>query len=477
MNEQLLHDLKSLDKILAEVKEFGLSHLDNLSDIQTSVKNINRDFPDLPTIGLGTSAAQEYFKQHIYQNIVSSAGSRYWGFVTGGSTPAAIAGDWLTTVFDQNAQNSTGVGDASAVLEQHTIKLLLQLFDLPEDFVGGTVTGATMSNFTGLAVARQWLGQQLGYDIARNGIQGGLKIYTATPHSSAIKSLSMLGVGSTNVQFVPTLPGREAMDIDALTTLLENNPSEPFILISSGGTVNTVDYDDMAATAELKKQYKFWWHIDAAFGAFAACSTNYKYLLKVWEKADSITVDAHKWLNVPYDSAVTFTRKEHLHLHLQTFQNSNAPYLGDPLKDFNYLNFGPENSRRFRALPIWFTLMAYGKKGYQQIVDNNIQLAQLLGEKISGLEGYQLSAPVRLNTVCFTVVDQQPAERIKAILAVLNSRGKLFITPTVYNGQTCLRAALVNWRTTKADIEIAIEELRLAYQQTIQHKTLNTVHS
>lgn len=475
MNATLLDDLNKIDDILNSVKTFSAAHLENLNNLPASKQKPELHFSDLPLSGLGATQTQELFKKEFYSNILAASGSRYWGFVTGGTTPAAIAGDWLTSVFDQNTQSTEGNGDVSAAMELHTIKMLLELFELPaDDFIGGMVTGATLSNFTGLAVARQWLGRQLGYDVARNGIQPGAKIFAGTPHSSTIKSLSMLGMGSGNITLLPTMPGRECVDITAVEKAVAEIGSMPFILIASGGTVNTVDYDDLQFIAGLKKKYNFWLHIDAAFGAFAACSTHYKHLLKGWELADSITVDCHKWLNVPYDSAVIFTRKQHASLQVQTFQNSNAPYLGDPMLQFNYLNFVPENSRRFRALPVWFTLMAYGKEGYRDIVDNDIALAQELGKRIAATEGYELAAPVLLNTVCFTVKGENKTEKIQIILNSLRRRGRLFITPTVYKGNTCLRAALVNWRTTAGDIEIAIEELKLAYQETIQLSTSNT---
>lgn len=461
MNQVLLNDLENLPAVLESIKQMSIDYLHTLNERAIGKENTSFILPGLPQQGLGTINTHNLFEKEYLPNIVASSGPRYWGFVTGGTTPAAIAGDWLATVFDQNTQSEKGNGDISAGLELHTIKLLLQLFGLPEnEFSGEMVSGATMSNFTGLAVARQWLGKQLGFDVALDGVKPGMKIYTAVPHSSAIKSLAMLGLGSRNIVPVPTLLDRECMDIDAFMEMVNKNPQQPFIVIASGGTVNTVDFDDLAAIAGLKDKYNFWFHIDAAFGGFAACSSAHQHLLKGWEKADSITIDNHKWLNVSYDSATIFTRKEHALLQIETFQNTNAPYLGDPLTNFSYLNFGPENSRRFRALPAWFTLMAYGKEGYRSIVETNIALAKQFSKAIELSSHYKLAAPTRLNTVCFTLKsDENKSERIASLLKELNKRGNVFMTPTSYKGTTCIRAAFVNWRTTESDVVIAIKEL------------------
>jgi glutamate/tyrosine decarboxylase-like PLP-dependent enzyme len=159
-------------------------------------------------------------------------------------------------------------GDVSALIEKETIQLLLDLFDLPRDFSGGFVTGATMSNFTGLAAARQWLGKQLGKDFAREGVSpADIKIFAATPHSYTIKYLSMLGIGSASFHTIKTMEGnREAIDVDDLKNNIVQLNGQPFILVSSAGTVNTVDFDDFEAIHQLKNTHGFWWHIDAAFG-------------------------------------------------------------------------------------------------------------------------------------------------------------------------------------------------------------------
>lgn len=457
MNELLKQDAAAIGTLLEKVKHTGVQYLEQINERSTNAQQPVVISGSLPATGAGAEATLQEFYQRFEPLMVAAGGPRYWGFVTGGATPAAIAGDWLTTIYDQNSFAVKGQGDISANIELETIQLLLDLLGLPGDFLGGFVTGATMSNFTCLAVARQWIGQQAGKDIAREGLQLPVPVLAATPHSSAIKSLSLLGIGSSHITIVQTEDGnRESMQMADLEKKIEALQGQPFILVSSGGTVNTVDFDDFAAIAALKKKYQFWWHIDAAFGGFAACSDKYQHLLCGWEDADSITVDCHKWLNVPYESAVFLVKDQHRLLQVATFQNSNAPYLGDPLENFSFMNFLPENSRRLKALPAWFTLKAYGKNGYKDIVENCIALAQQLGNYIQASPYFELLAPVRLNTVCFALSNAATENNTAAFLHELNSSGKVFMTATVYKGQKGIRAALVNWRSTAADVELVI---------------------
>lgn len=460
MNEQLENDLQNIEHLLESAKTQGLDFLSQLSERPTSTQAIVEINKTLNETGVGGLNALQLFNDTFEKIIVGSTGPRYLGFVTGGSTPAAIIGDWLTSVYDQNTQATKGQGDVSAAIELETIALLLDLFGLPADFIGGFVTGATMSNFTCLAVARQWFGKQKGIDIAKDGVAQKLNILSAVPHSSAIKSLSMLGIGSSNFQKINTEPGnRESIDVAELEAKIRSLNGEPFILITSGGTVNTVDFDDFKSIAALKAKHNFWWHIDGAFGAFAACSPKYRHLMEGWESADSITIDCHKWLNVPYESAIFLVKEAHKVLQTETFQNSNAPYLGNPLENFNYLNFLPENSRRLKALPVWFSLVAYGKKGYREIVENSVEMANFLSQWIEQSEAFELLAPTRLNNVCFTLRGEANQNNVAGFLTKLNSTGKVFMTPTVYNGKKGIRASFVNWRTTKQDVQIIIEEM------------------
>ena len=464
MNSVLQHDLNDLENILEKAKQQGIDFLNDLENIPTSNKNSIDYTRELNELGLGSLSALKEFNERLAPLMVASPGPRYWGFVTGGSTPASIVGDWLATVYDQNAQAIKAQGGASALIEFETINLLLQLFKLPDSFLGGFVTGATMSNFTSLGVARQWFGKQFGKDFAKNGISEPITILTATPHSSSIKSLAMLGIGSNNYTTIKTIEGnREAIDILDLEKNIESLNGRPFILISSAGTVNTADFDDFTAISKLKEKYNFWWHIDAAFGGFAAVSDKFKHLVEGWEGADSITIDCHKWLNVPYESAFYLVKKEHTSLQIETFQNSNAPYLGNPLENFNYLNVLPENSRRLRALPVWFSLLAYGKEGFCDIVENSASMALHFGNELIEDGNFELLAPIRLNNVCFTLKGDHNQEKVSQFLTALNDRGKVFMTPTIYRNRKGIRASFVNWRTTENDIKTVIEDMKAVF--------------
>jgi glutamate/tyrosine decarboxylase-like PLP-dependent enzyme len=461
MNPVLQQDLQDIENILEQVKQHGIDFLNAIDAVPTSTQNTISTDRNINNSGLGSLSALNEFKERLAPLLVAQAGPRYLGFVTGGATPASIAGDWLTTIYDPNAQATKAQGGVSALIEIETINLLLQLLDLPKSFLGGFVTGATMSNFTSLVVARQWFGKQSGHDFAKNGITAPVNILTATPHSSSVKCLAMLGIGSQNFTKIKTIEGnREAIDICDLEQKIAALNGQPFILISSAATVNTADFDDFTAITKLKEKFNFWWHIDAAFGGFAACSPKYKHLVNGWENADSITIDCHKWLNVPYESAFYLIKEQHKNLQVETFQNSNAPYLGDPLESFSYLNFLPENSRRLKALPVWFSLLAYGKQGFQDIVENSVARALQFDAFIDNDESFELLAPTRLNNVCFTLAGEDNQEKVNLFLTHLNDTGKVFMTPTVYQKRKGIRASFVNWRTTEKDIQIVIEEMK-----------------
>jgi len=452
MNEHLKNDLVQLDILLDKVKLQGLEYLKKIESRQTSTKNTIEQNVILNEKGIGTIEALQQFNGRFEPIIVSTSGPRYWGFVVGGSTPASIVGDWLTSIYDQNPFATKGQGDISALIELETIQLLLNLFELPNDYFGGFVTGATMSNFTCLAVARQWIGKELGKDFAKEGVAGNIKILTATPHSSALKSLSMLGIGSNNFSGVKLQEGnKESIDINDLEERIKQLNDEPFILISSGGTVNTVDFDNLKAIAKLKEKYNFWWHIDAAFGAFAICSDNHKHLLSGWEFADSITVDCHKWLNVPYDSGVVFVRDEEA---LSASMSTIAAYIptGSLREPFQFV---PEMSRQARAIPVWAALKSLGKKGLADMIDKNCRQAVQFADALTAA-GYTVLNDVILNQVLVSFGDA--ATTIQVIKKV-QEEGICWCGGTVWQNKTAMRISVSSWSTSDEDVQKSLHSI------------------
>lgn len=455
MDTTLKQDLENRNAILqrtCSVAEKFFSKLES-SPPGLYVNDIPMD--ELPEEGSGTLETLNFFENKYAQHLNRSAGPRYFGFVTGGSTPASLAADWLVSAYDQNA---CGSHDSIAPqIEHQTINYLRQLFGLEKEFFGAFVTGATMSNFCGLALARQWVGEQFGIDASNEGTRAfPINLVSGTPHSSIFKSLSMLGIGRKALHKLETLPGREAVDVSKLERFL-SEATDPVIVVANAGTVNTGDFDNLEAIGALKKRFNFWLHVDAAFGGFAACSEKFSPLMNGINTADSITIDAHKWLNVPYDSAMQFTR--HQALQLKIFQIGGA-YLSDPEKSPDFYHYTPESSRRWRALPAWFTLRAYGRNGYREIVERNCSLARQLGDLIDKSDRFSLLSPVNLNIVCFTLNSPSVSSaQVETFLNAVRDQGKVFFTPTVYRGVPAIRAAVSNWQSEPRDIKIAWEAL------------------
>ncbi|MEZ4633978.1 MAG: pyridoxal-dependent decarboxylase [Caldilineaceae bacterium] len=463
MPNHLHEDAHNLDDILRRTLDEALTFLAAVDERPAgAVMPSSFAATTLADEGIGADAALAVFKERYEPWMSGSAGPRYFGFVTGGATPAALMGDWLTSVYDQNALGSAE--SVAAQIELDTLALLRDLFGLSDTHAGSFVSGATMANFVGLAIGRQWIGQQHGVDVARDGVYAmpPVRVLSGTPHSSVYKALAMLGIGRNAVVDVRCLPKREAVDVNALADALRAEDGRPCLVVANAGTLNTVDFDDLQAIAALRDHHPFWLHVDGAFGAFAACSPRHRHLTAGLDLADSITVDAHKWLNVPYDAAMQFTR--HPALQAQVFQNA-AVYLGQEIGLGNFVHRTPENSRRLRALASWFSLTAYGRQGYAAIVDRCCALAQWLGTQIDAAPEFVLLAPVGMNGLCFTLApteDGVTLDDVQRFLARVTADGGAFLTPTLHHGIPAMRASITNWRTTAEDVERAWKAIHKA---------------
>jgi glutamate/tyrosine decarboxylase-like PLP-dependent enzyme len=405
----------------------------------------------LPEDGDGALAALTELVEHGIGAATRSSGPRFFHFVTGGVTPAAQGADWLASTLDQNAFSA--VSSPLAVrLEGVAIAWLLDLFDLPGSWGGVLTTGATTANFTALAAARRWWAERHDIDVDERGFAGlpAPPIFSSGyVHPSATKALAMLGLGRGSVR---VLAGDAAgrLDADALKRELASLAGAPAIVIANAGDVNTGDFDPLDRMADLAEQSGAWLHVDGAFGLFARLPPRAAALAAGVERADSVISDGHKWLNVPYDCGFAFLR-DPAPLH-STFGFTAAYLPGDELP-------GPEASRRARSLAVWATLRAYGRSGYRAMVERHLDLAQRLAERVDASPVLERLADVPLNIVCFRF---RPPGVAEAELDELNARigralladGRVYVGTTRYAGRVAFRPAIVNWRTTQADVEL-----------------------
>ena len=414
----------------------------------------------LPEEGIGTLAAVRQLLVRGTDAHVRSSGPRFFHWVVGGSTPAALAADWFTSLIDQNA----GAWDSSplaAELEAISLAWLQDLFGLPESWGGVLTTGATTASFTALGAARQWWGEQHGIDIAAEG-QSGLPpvpiLTSGFVHATTLKALAMLGIGREQVTYCQAdETGR--LDLGHLERELKRLAGVPAIVIANAGEVNAGHFDPIDELSKLSAGHGAWLHVDGAFGLFARVSPRTEELAAGVERADSVISDGHKWLNVPFDCGFTFVRDPAL---LTRVFAARAGYLPD---DELFAFRAPELSRRARSLTVWATLAAYGRSGYRAIVERCVELAAHLASEVEAADDLELLAPAPLNIVCFRY--RPPGIREGALdglnhriaLAVLTD-GRVYVGTTRWRGKLGFRPAFVNWRTTTADADLLLETVR-----------------
>lgn len=418
----------------------------------------------LPDHGTGAAEALALLVEKGAEAATRSAGPRFFHFVTGGSTPAALAADWFASALDQNAFSwvSSPLGSR---LEKVAVGWLKDLFELPSEWGGVLTTGATTANFVGLASARRWWGLEQGVDIDRDGFAGLPPIPVLTSgylHGSAVKALAMAGIGrSTARRLSADAVGR--LDLDAFRAALQELRGAPAIVIANAGEVNAGDFDPIEEMVEIAHRHNAWVHVDGAFGLFARVSTLANHLAVGIEGADSVIADGHKWLNVPYDCGFAFVRDPALMTGPFSITGPYLPVGTDERPSFG--DFGPEASRRARSLAVWATLRAYGREGYREMVDRHIALARRLATQVTAAPDFELLAPAPLNVVCFRYRPPgHPEEELddlnRRLGAAILEDGRVFFGTTVYREVVAFRPAISNWRTTEVDVDLILAVAR-----------------
>ncbi len=378
---------------------------------------------------------------------VASAGGRYYGFVTGGSLPAALAANWLAGAWDQ-AADMVIASPIGAKLEEVAGRWLLEVLSLPTGAGVGFVTGATMANFAGLAAARHAILQKLGWDAEARGLFGAPEISVIVGdevHVSLLKALSLLGLGRERVIRVP-VDGQGRMRAEALPEL-----SESTLICIQAGNVNTGAFDPAPEICAAARQAGAWVHVDGAFGLWAAAAPTRAHLTAGMEDADSWALDAHKWLNVPYDSGIVVCRHEE---HLRAAMSFSAAYLiqGEQREPGLYT---PEMSRRARGVEVWAALLSLGRSGLADLIERSCRHAARFAEGLSAA-GCQILNDVVLNQVLVSFGD---GETTRKVIAALQDDGACWCGGTVWQGHTAMRISVSSWATTEKDVQQSLNAM------------------
>jgi glutamate/tyrosine decarboxylase-like PLP-dependent enzyme len=374
---------------------------------------------------------------------VASPGPRYFGFVTGGALPAALAADWLTSAWDQNSFSRVS-SPAAAAIEAVVERWVLEALGLPLDAAVGITTGATTANFTGLAAARHAVLERVGWDVEANGLSGApeIRVFVGEHvHASLLSALRYVGLGADRAIRVPT-NDQGAMRADALE--LSDGPT---IVCAQAGEVASGAFDPLAEIAAKTREHGAWLHVDGAFGLWAAASPAQRHLTAGAELAHSWAVDAHKWLNVPYDGALSIVADR---APVRAAMSMRASYLPDEAGR-EPIDYVPEASRRARAIPIYAALRQLGRSGIAELVERCCALARRLAAAMEELDGAQVLNDVVLNQVLVRFGDDDATTQ--GVIEAVQRSGEAWLGGTVWHGQAAARVSVSNWSTTEEDID------------------------
>ena len=378
---------------------------------------------------------------------VATTGGRYFGFVIGGTLPAALAANWLAGAWDQNASMYV-MSPVAARLEEIVMSWMTDLLGLPAGSAMGFATGTTAANFSSLAAARTALLKRAGWDVEEDGLFGAPPIQVIVGdevHVSVLKALSMLGLGRSRVTRIP-VDGQGRMCADKIPPLDDRT-----IVCIQAGNVNTGAFDPAREVCDRAHDAGAWVHVDGAFGLWAAVSPRYAPLLDGAGEADSWAVDCHKWLNVPYDSGVAVVRQPE---YLRTAMTLSAAYL-TPSQFREPWQYVPEGSKRARGIELWAAIRSLGRSGLCEMIERNCRAAKLFAERLRQA-GFSILNDVVLNQV---LVEFGSPEETRRVIAAIQSDGTCWCGGTQWHGRTAMRISVSCWKTTDEDVERSAEAM------------------
>lgn len=448
---------------LAAALDHAIRHVSRASDIPvgaTADLDTLRARLDLPLgdAGMDATAVIDDLVRGVEGGIIDSAGPRFFGWVIGGSLPAALAADWLTSAWDQNAC-MYACSPAASVVEEVAGGWLKEILGLPATASFALVTGCQMAHVTCLLAARHALLARRGWDVEQEGLAGSppIRIVTSTEvHGTTVRACRMVGLGQKHILGLPAgADGRLREDV--LLEALERAPSEPTIVVLQAGDLNMGAFDDFAKLIPIAKRFGAWVHVDGAFGLWCGASPRFRHLLDGVDGADSWATDGHKWLNVPYDCGYAFVANSEAH---RGPLSHRAAYLTHAEDARDQIDWTPESSRRARGFATYAALRQLGRQGVAELIERTCDCAHELVMRIGALEGAEVVCEPQINQGMVRFID--PRDGASAadsdaftdrMMAEILASGEAFFTGTTWRGRRAMRVSVSNWQTSMADVD------------------------
>jgi glutamate/tyrosine decarboxylase-like PLP-dependent enzyme len=424
------------------------------TDVATLRDRLGGPLPESPT---DAAAVVDDLVRATQGGLVASTGPRYFGFVVGGATTAAVAADWLATAWDQNAA-AYPLSPAGSVVEEVAARWLLELLGLPATASLGFTTGATMANFICLAAARSRVLADRGWDVERDGLFGAPPIDVVVGqqrHVSLELSLRYLGLGTDRVREV-AVDDQGAMRAEAAAEVIAACDG-PIVVCTQVGNVNSGAFDPVGQVCEAAHEQGAWVHVDGAFGLWAAAAPARRHLTLGVETADSWATDAHKWLNVPYDSGLAFVADAEAHHRAMSLLAASYLVFGEPGERDNS-SWVPEMSRRGRGFPIWAAVRQLGRSGVADLVERCCVLAQRFADQLGAESDVEVLNDVVLNQVLvrFRAADGDHDAHTRRVIAAVQREGTSWFGGTTWQDEAAMRISVSNWSTTAGDVDRAV---------------------